>query len=671
MRRGGRIRLVLALAVAASLAAFAARPDPAVSRRERGGDAQESARSGASAPRPGGAGSGDAPDGDRDAGDATPPPPSATLRYFVHREEDGAPIEGAECFARAARVFTDADGMAEIPIAGDAFGDLDYLVRAPERAIATGSIYFSRWNCEVEVELRREVWIEGVVRAAADGAPVAGAFVSGPARDFFPPGREAPEFARARTDREGRFRLGGFPSGDEYHALLAWAPGYAPEPGSYEGDRVEIRLRRFGALQGRTLDLEGRPVASALVRLIPADRPGLLDAPGPRLAAEALDATSDDRGRYAFSELPPGEAHYAFAFHDAYGDSAEPQVVRIREGPAFADLFLPPLRGVLLTVVLPGGGRPELPRIEVDRTPLRGAPVETPDGRFRIPAAAGTRRIDFRCERRPSASTTCVVGASGLTEATIRLPEGAWVSGVVVDRGGAAVPGATVAGRPLDGMRGEGEEARSDEEGRFHLGPLRPGRVALVARSPRHLPSLVIECDAPGGEVRFVLDRRGAVRFRLPWRVGGVTRILLVRPDGLPVRSPFAARATEETQEFLLDVPGRYLLVADSGFDCTVPVEFEIERSGVADLGDLVAGGGRRLLVEVRDEEGRPVADSRIVPFDRTFASEPRAGEPGSHEFARLPALPLRLSVAAPGFRSRILEVDARSERVDCRLTRR
>ncbi len=147
--------------------------------------------------------------------------------------------------------------------------------------------------------------IDGQVRDAA-GRPCAGWVVRAEAGDE--PGRELVESAAATlTDADGRFALEGLP--EREHRLLAWDPrtllSTRSEP-VRTGETVTLALAdaALARVAGRVLDLEGAPVAGALVRVALALDAGLERPEGAH--AFARGARSDAHGWFELRDVPPG-----------------------------------------------------------------------------------------------------------------------------------------------------------------------------------------------------------------------------------------------------------------------------------------------------------------------------------------------------------------------------
>ncbi len=105
----------------------------------------------------------------------------------------------------------------------------------------------------------------------------------------------------------------------------------------------------------------------------------------------------------------------------------------------------------------------------------------------------------------------------------IRVSRAALVEGQILDTGGAPVPGARVVRRDAmerDVFGNNGVEvAVADDQGRFTVDNLEPGRFTLVARDMQHLPGMPLEFEVLPGksllDMTLILDPGASVSGRL------------------------------------------------------------------------------------------------------------------------------------------------------------
>ncbi len=191
-----------------------------------------------------------------------------------------------------------------------------------ERDVADGRSY------EITMALDPGVAIAGTVVDDL-GRPVAGALVS---RVF---SSEGASMLAARTDARGGFRVQGFRGGEA--VLLAVTRGAPPafkerttriiagKPGS---DRVVLRLRtpNGGALVGRVVDAEGKPVARVQITF------GEYQADGLALTRQAAPLFTNAEGRYQIAGVWSGKRYVVYARSLALGARSQSKDVRIQGG---------------------------------------------------------------------------------------------------------------------------------------------------------------------------------------------------------------------------------------------------------------------------------------------------------------------------------------------------
>lgn len=133
--------------------------------------------------------------------------------------------------------------------------------------------------------------VEGVVVDGRNGLPLQGVSV------YF--GVDKGPHYEAQTDSTGGFRIAGIPNGDYgchfeksgYITQYSGSQNSAVKAVHVAGEdpvRISVSLYSYSKLSGRVLDPEGKPVVRAKVTL------------GPQ------DETTDDEGRFSFSQLSPG-----------------------------------------------------------------------------------------------------------------------------------------------------------------------------------------------------------------------------------------------------------------------------------------------------------------------------------------------------------------------------
>lgn len=229
-------------------------------------------------------------------------------------------------------------------------------LRAARAAVALALLYTL---CAAQALAQKEVpaSVAGRVREGERG--VAGVNVvvmsSDPSRRFKPAGR-------ARTDAEGRYRIGGIPPGK--YVVTPMSPAYVLldlsnfPPGKpltlSAGDSVEdadFRVQHGGVITGRIIDADGNPVVMQPVRVTPVDPQQQYSH---FFALDERDLSTDDRGIYRVYGLQPGRyrvsvgggrtlrapsaKYYRRTFYPSATEESQAKVVEVTLGGEAADV---------------------------------------------------------------------------------------------------------------------------------------------------------------------------------------------------------------------------------------------------------------------------------------------------------------------------------------------
>lgn len=317
---------------------------------------------------------------------------------------------------------------------------------------------------------------------------------------------------KASTDGEGRFTLEDLPPGVAQHLLIR-APGHlvtaiggVRPPGP---DPLLIRMEPAAHLHGRVVDSSGAGVSNARVgldwqRVLPED-------PRKRPVGEPIlrSVLSDDEGRFEIREVPEGDVSLHVTARGFV--PVEAQSVHLPQ-PDPDDEF---------TLVLQPGARLEgrvateagEPVSKVRVSVGEHAASSDAEGLYVLDGiASGSQELHvfhphYRALLRP------VWIEDGINYLDVELESGFEVTGRVIDEGGQPVNAAEVALTPEDRAGLRIHEARTVEDGRFTLQPVRPGRYRLEARATGfatgELPRPLLVFDQPIQGVEVVL-RPGA-----------------------------------------------------------------------------------------------------------------------------------------------------------------
>jgi protocatechuate 3,4-dioxygenase beta subunit len=474
--------------------------------------------------------------------------------------------------------------------------------------------------------------------------------------------------AETVTAVDGTFSLSGLEEGP--YALWAESQeGIAFRPSVAAGsEAVELRLGAGGRLSGIVTDRSQAPIPGVLVTAVFASH------------SRFFETLTDDQGRYQLGPLPPG------------------LLVAVIAKP-----------GLLTSVDLVGTFTPEVKRNFVlsepgritgrvlrEKAPVAGIEVYVTndddlhfsvltdakghfsvEGLFRDFYSLTVQQADM------GASASVTLDADTLnSDVTLELRPSAFIEGLVRGEDQRPLDKAEVSAlwegpEDPDTAEGSSEEeeptsafiAYADEAGRYRLGPMPPGRYALVAREGTHL-ELEQEPQAfPQGHTArdFTLKRALLVE--------GV----LVDPQGLPVMGEWihlravdepGSRGTDRTGEdgrFFLSAPqpGQYELSVKSErvhpLEMTITVPTEPLR--------IVVEPTLRLEVEVVDETGTPLPAVEVgiwpeqaSPRDRPVDIDDTDGEGRASLHVTTPG---RYGIAAELFSMDFLRTASRTVEVD------
>ncbi len=339
------------------------------------------------------------------------------------------------------------------------------------------------------------------------------------------------------TGADGRYRIRGLTK-SKLHVIAA-ASGYADARSRQVSiatgqlvDDVDIVLEAGAYLFGKVSDSRGTPVVGAQVTAKPE-------------VGHPIEAFSDGDGMYRLGPVS-GKVELSAT---AYGHAGARRAIEIApvKGRSAAeqreDIVLDTANAILAgtlddatgaavsgaTLAVVGGAGD-------GRTAMTGA-----DGTFAIEMLPqGPVRVRITHPEYPPAELDATASTAGVRE-RLRLALGGQIEGVLLDDASAS----PIAGMTIDarGPAGARADATTDPQGRWTLGPLRPGAWRVEVKLPGYVPvrrELEVPVSrAPGAtsvrDVRIELARGavlgGTVRNRRGQRVPGA-RVTIRRADG-------------------------------------------------------------------------------------------------------------------------------------------
>lgn len=455
---------------------------------------------------------------------------------------------------------------SEVTLSGRA-GEFELLAPAQRlelRVRASGYVASGEWLDARQLAsfqrilLSTAVVLSGVVVDLRD-QPVEGAEVTAASR-------------LALTDASGRFRLEDVPEADSV-GLTARAAGFAPETVEVAAHRGTPELRivlRSGILGfGSVVDLENRPLAGAMVYLLPAASGAL------RFQRRVIaDAETSLNGRFELRDLGP--ARYDLRVEHAGHAPVLVPGIAVPEGQAEVEIG---------TVTLAPGAVIEARVLAPDGSPIAGATAEAmadptfwlwdpstaasdAQGILRLGdlAAGVTHRLVVRHE---GFSELALSGILAPTERplALTLEPALLLQGTVVDEHDRPVEGAlvqVVRRRPEGGTHWETQPTGSD--GRFVIEGVPPGRSQLIAQAPAFQPKeveLELVADPQPPEVKVVLERGMRLQGRVLDTAGTPIEGASVGPEGASQRGRSATASDMEGRYELEGLPaGRVTVVA-------------------------------------------------------------------------------------------------------------
>ncbi|NOJ96482.1 carboxypeptidase regulatory-like domain-containing protein [Corallococcus coralloides] len=434
---------------------------------------------------------------------------------------------------------------------------------------------------------------------------------------------EAPVFAEAATDAEGRFVLEGLPEG---HVTL-WAlgdTGAVSQGGVAVGSNdVVLTLEQGVLFEGTVTDTDREtPIPDTRVTLVS------------RWHTRFFDAATDAEGRFIVGPLPQGD--YA-AFVTAVDRSPwfQPEVESLTAMQPVVLARALSLTGQVLSV----DGAPVpgiLVHLEGDTATASTQRTTTDgEGRFRFTAPAVLHQLT--AESGGAFATLDVTPP--LEHVELRLQPGVFVTGTVRDDAGHPIPHARVETYREDGGPVTAEATTvTDAGGRYQLGPTRPGPHTFRILAPHHLDVEVHAQRLQQGmaPLDFTLRRAQSVEGRVVDTSGAPVEGILLNLWGSFGTGDYgfsgSAWRTDATGHFVIDVQRAgtgHLSLEESPFQ-SQSIAVRIPSRDVV----VVLDRGASVSGTVTDAQGLPLrgatvtawADAKAIEEDSASGDDARAG---------------------------------------------
>ena len=471
---------------------------------------------------------------------------------------------------------------------------------------------------------------------------------------------------RVRTGDDGHFAFGALASGTwridaEAKGLLN--PGPAPsrqmrvEVDDTTAIEVDLQLRRAANVSGRVL--KGRePVAGARVWA----EVRFSESLGGQVSGFVVELGASKADGAFEGNVPPGRL-VVRADGKAAGTAKSDELV-LADGGGRDGLLLQLSSGGNSAVASlqgrvhgrDGRGLAALVEIYSDDGKPRSQQVGE-DGEFRFGGLTpGRWRIRARATGFGARELEVDLVGGEISQVDVLLGAGGGMTGKVVDRAGEPVAEATI----LLTRGDETSQMRSGPDGSFRIDrPELLGNGATVqAVSLQHADSQRVDAVGgadvtltlgPGGEIHgFVQDPEGKP---LPGAVVSVHGWAPVTPDPFSPQFVRPDRVVNEGAAFQLGPlrPGRYRLRGEAPGRGAVLVDDVVVTSGSARDNVIIRlGVGGVVRGQVRDEQGNPVPDAKIIVWEPGAVLPPKSGRSnGEGRYVVRGVTPGRLSVRA------------------------
>jgi len=358
--------------------------------------------------------------------------------------------------------------------------------------------------------------------------------------------------------------------------------------------RADIEMHGGGSLEGKVVDVAGRPIGRAHVTIL-----------ATRGSMERSTRTGTD-GSFAFASVPPELTILVSRADDPLQIGARVEVV-VPEGKSKEiTVTLPEARPPLRVVVTDDRDYPlsnaQVTALSIDPSShLRSTSFTDARGEVSLNDAKG---IALSLEvRSPGHAAKKIRVAPGQEKVVVALVPGEIVKGDVRDSHGGAIAGADITIYTEAGVR----HARTDKKGLFGVGDLAPGPIRVVVVADGFAPvSKAMSVDASNG-------RRPSDAPRIEMEEEGIVEGVVVDAKGDPIAGAriakdtvplFFSSAPSTVRQAVSDAKGRFRLGSlpegEVSIEAYVPDVGRAAKGGVqvsrgrtTDVGKIVVQGDR------------------------------------------------------------------------------
>ncbi|UQA57716.1 carboxypeptidase regulatory-like domain-containing protein [Polyangium aurulentum] len=473
---------------------------------------------------------------------------------------------------------------------------------------------------------RGGVEVKGLVKDVGGGA-IAGALVT--LHGWMGPSQGA---VVTRSDAEGAFSAW---LDEGQFIARASAEGYADgwKDGAAPGPAVEILLTPGSALVGRVVESgTGEPVAGAKID------PGLEQSMG---LSSSKAVMSDEEGHFRVEGLSPGRYKPSARAPGGFGQARESVLLGVGEVSGEVVIEMHAAHSIAGRVVVAPGGEPcktgSVALVSPTGAGMLQAALDA-DGwaRFEGLLPGSSYDVFVHCPDHAMEPKypPVKVGDADIEDLVWSVRAGLSLRGRVVDREDKPVR-ASIHAAPVEAVMAGGGFTQNDDDGRFVLRGLLPGKYRLGANAEGHIPPepLEVEVDERAPEVTITVDSGGTIEGTVTDEdrrpiAGAEIMITPMGPSAGPMVGRWGPPARSRADGAFVQkgvAPGDYRVWAmqggaplraaggsGEGGEGAFGVPVSVKAGTPARVAIVVERQGGEIHGRVVDESGKPVTDAFI-----------------------------------------------------------